>query len=531
MRGNRMVGAKLQIWPISVCRTSVWLTSAWLISILLAAALGSAGLAGELSVTPASMARIGTVDERYQSYNIEMVEVTGGEFWKPYGPERGVQAAPPPKAPGANNSNKNSNLFQYRPPIDLANARLRKLASALAPAYLRVSGTWANTTYFANSDNVPSTPPSGFKGILTRQQWRGMIDFAHAVDARIVTSFAVGAGNRDAAGIWTPDQARRLLDFTGMAGGSIAAAEFMNEPNLPAIGGLPAGYDPAAFGRDFKLFHTFVKQTVPEMMILGPGTINETREASELLAASGSGVDAFSYHHYGALSERCAGAATPEGALSETWLARTDQTLAFYQTLRDQFAPGKPIWLTETAETACGGNPWAVTFLDTFRYLDQLGRLAKAGVQVVMHNTLAASDYALLDQRTLAPRPNYWGALLWRQLMGTTVLDPGVPVQAGLHVYAHCQRGTPGGVALLVINTDRDAPHSLGIANASARFTLDAANLLDATVRLNGNTLTLGPDDGPPPIAGVPASPGILTMAPATITFLAVPTAANTACR
>ena len=170
---------------------------------------------------------------------------------------------------------------------------MRKLASALAPAYLRVSGTWANTTYFADSDNAPSAPPAGFKAILTRQQWREVIDFAHAVNARIVTSFAVGAGNRDAAGIWTPDQARRLLDFTRMAGGRIAAAEFMNEPNLAAIGGLPAGYDPAAYGRDFKVFHAFVKQTVPEMMILGPGAINETPEASELLAASGSGVDAF----------------------------------------------------------------------------------------------------------------------------------------------------------------------------------------------------------------------------------------------
>ena len=180
---------------------------------------------------------------------------------------------------------------------------------------------------------------------------------------------------------------------------------------------------------------------------------------------------------------RCRSAAAariaPEDALSEQWLSRTDQTLAFYRILRDQVRPGKPIWLTETAEAACGGNRWAATFLDTFRYLDQLGRLAKAGVQVVMHNTLAASDYALLDERTLAPRPNYWGALLWRQFMGTTVLDPGVPLHAGLHVYAHCQRGTPGGVALLVINTDRDASHSLKMADASERYTLDAANLLD----------------------------------------------------
>jgi len=37
------------------------------------------------SLDPAKMPAIGTVDERFQSYNIEMVEVIGGRFWKPYG--------------------------------------------------------------------------------------------------------------------------------------------------------------------------------------------------------------------------------------------------------------------------------------------------------------------------------------------------------------------------------------------------------------------------------------------------------------
>lgn len=31
-----------------------------------------------------NMRRIGVVDDRFQSYNIEMAEVTGGRFWKPY---------------------------------------------------------------------------------------------------------------------------------------------------------------------------------------------------------------------------------------------------------------------------------------------------------------------------------------------------------------------------------------------------------------------------------------------------------------
>ena len=490
---------------------------ACLISTLLIALTCPGAFTKELSVTPATMARIGTVDERFQSYNVEMIEVTGGRFWKPYGP---------------NTWNVHSDLYEYRTPIDLTNARLRRLAAALAPAYIRVSGTWANTTFFADSASAPSAPPSGFNGILSRQQWLEVVKFSQAVGAQIVTSFAVSPGTRDAAGIWSPDQARHFLAYTRSIGGTIAAAEFMNEPNLAEMGGAPTGYDAAEYGRDFKVFHSFLKEEFPEVMVLGPGTIGDTTFASELVTASApGGVDAVSYHYYGALSERCNGSAAPEAALSDAWLSRTDQTLSFYRLLRDRFEAGKPIWLTETADAACGGNRWAVTFLDTFRYLDQLGRLAKAGVQVVMHNTLAASDYGLLDERTLAPRPNYWGALLWRQLMGTTVLDAGVPIQTGLHVYAHCQREAPDGVTLLVINTGRDAARSLTLADASERFTLDAASLQDGTVRLNGQPLELDAKDDLPGIAGVRTAAGMLTFAPATITFLSIPATGNSACR
>jgi hypothetical protein len=476
---------------------------------------GSKILAGEGSIDPANMPRIAAVDNRFQSYNIEMVEVTGGRFWKPY------EEHPP----------AGSDLFAYRPPIDLNNAKLRKLAAALAPAYMRVSGTWANSTYVSDAEDSSSASPAGFNGVLTCRRWRDVIGFSQAVDADIVTSFAISPGARDAAGVWTPDQARRLIACTRTAGGRIAAAEFMNEPDLIAISGAPAGYDAAAYGRDVGLFRTFMKQAAPEIMILGPGAAGESALVSDLLAAIGSGMDVFSYHHYGTLSERCIGSSVPEAALSEQWLSRTEQTLAFYRTLRDKFEPGKPIWLTETAEAACGGNRLSATFLDTFRYLDQLGRLARAGVQVVMHNTLAASDYGLLDETTLDPRPNYWGALLWRKLMGATVLDSGVPIEAGLHVYAHCQRGTSGGVALLVINTDRIAAHPLTLAKSSERYTLDATSLRASTVWLNGATLGLDDKGDLPSIAGARTAAGALSFAPATISFLTIPEAANSACQ
>ena len=42
------------------------------------------------------------------------------------------------------------------------------------------------------------------------------------------------------------------------------------------MGGAPAGYDAAAYGRDFKVFRAFVKQAAPDMLVLGPGSVGET---------------------------------------------------------------------------------------------------------------------------------------------------------------------------------------------------------------------------------------------------------------
>jgi hypothetical protein len=499
------------------------------------------------------MLRIGTVDERFQSFNVEMVEVTGGRFWKPYGQVDAIlNAQPSARQPSSNQPvGMDPALFQYRPPIDLTNPRLRKLAAALGPAYVRVSGTWANTTYFHDLDSAaPKTPPEGFHGVLTRQQWKGVVDFSRAVDAKIVTSFATSAGTRDAAGVWTPKQARPFLAYTKAVGGSIAAAEFMNEPTAAAMGGAPKGYDAAAYGRDLAVFRPFAKATAPEMVILGPGSVGEGSalmgagpgaamaylKSEDLLTAAGQVFDAFSYHFYGAVSNRCRSmvpesTTTAEAALSEEWLSRADKVEAFYGDLRDRFEPGKPLWITETADAACGGNPWGSTFLDSFRYLDQLGRLARHGVRVVAHNTLASSDYGLLDENTLTPRPNYWAALLWRRLMGATVLDPGSSPAAGLHLYAHCLRGVPGGVALLVINTDRAEPQSVELAAASDRYTLTARDLSDRLVQMNGSELKPGAGDVMPQLAGAPTPAGHLTFAPASITFLAIPKANNGSCR
>ena len=546
---------------MSKARTIGLYASAALASFSAAVGGASPARAQPVPVAPATLPPVTTIDERYLSYNVEMAEVMGGKFWKPYdtlgnaAAQRSV-ASPTPAAPSSGSSGaglqagQDASMFQARPPIDLSNGRLRKLAAALGPAYVRVSGTWANSAYFHDSD-APPTPPKGFQGVLTRPQWKGVVEFARAVNARIVMSFAISPGVRDAAGVWTPDQARRLLAYTKSIGGEIAAAEFFNEPTMPEYGGAPAGYDATAYARDFAVFRPFAEATVPDMHIVGPAGVGEAvllpamkpgevsvlKTADLLSAAPRPAFDVFSYHFYGAASIRCASMGegaqtTPDAALSEEWLARADRSYAFYGGLRDRFEPGRPAWVTEIADAACGGNPWAATFLDSFRFLDQAARLAKQGVKVIFHNTLAASEYGLLDQSTFAPRPNYWAALLWRRLMGRVVLDARLS-RPGLHLYAHCLRGRSGGVALLAINTSRTEPASVALPTPAERYTLAAAGreLEDGRVRLNGEELALGAGDELPSLQGSRVPPGPVALAPATITFLAVADAGNASCR
>ena len=113
--------------------------------------------------------------------------------------------------------------------------------------------------------------------------------------------------------------------------------------------------------------------------------------------------------------------------------------------------------------------------------------------------------------------------------MGETVLDAG-PNHGDLHVYAHCLRDRPGGVALVAINLSRTAPARIAMPAAAQRYTLTADVLEGRSVKLNGRTLALTGAEQLPALSGAPTRRGALTLAPVSIDFLAVPQAGNPAC-
>ena len=493
-----------------------------------------------IRLVPSSFKQVGTIDQRFQSYNVEMAEVIGGNFWRPYDKNELTKSSEKEVSvnPGIAIDHNNTSLYQAIPPIDLYDTRLRKLAAALGPVYVRVSGTWANTVYFRENDSV-TTLPSGFNGYLTKKQWKGVVDYLKAVDAKLVTSFSVSEGVRDSHGIWTPVEATKLINYTKSIGGDIAAAELFNEPNFGSAGGVK-GYTEERFAKDIAVFSKYVKTTLPNMAIVGPGSVSVGAPLTKIKSAQvldnekmlntqpKPNFDIFSYHFYGAVSQRCASfgkelTTSKDDALSENWLARTDSIFSQYNVLYKKYAAGKPFWLTETADAACGGNPWAVTYLDCFRYLDQMGRLAKNGVDVIFHNTFATSEYGMIDQKTHLPRPKYWAALLWHQLMGTKVLDAGIKTKDGMHLYAHSTAGKNKGVTLLILNTNESDPLVLDIPSSALRYTLSSDELIGMKVKLNGKELVLSEKDELPMMMGEKVKAGVMSFSPSTITFLVIP--------
>lgn len=182
------------------------------------------------------------------------------------------------------------------------------------------------------------------------------------------------------------------------------------------------------------------------------------------------------------------------------------------------------------SESVALTNQRASTFGDALRYADMLGRQAKRGGGTAFAGGLGSRKYGLLDPKTSVPRPNYWVAVLWRRLMDNVVLDSGAS-RLDFHVYAHCLRGVPGGVGLLVVNNNRSVARTLRVAEASQRYTLAADTINARDVKLNGRMLRLGPDKELPMMAGAVERAGPVRLPPATITFLAVPYASNSHCR
>lgn len=493
-----------------------------------------------VTLNPDKLTALREIDERLVSYNIEMTEVTGGTFWKAYTEAQvdGIEEFPVIK-----DWRNMGNLQQWYDPIDTTNPRLIKLAKELGTAWVRVSGTWANKTYYDFDGKCNGKVPEGFQNVLTKKQWLSLLDFVKAIDGKLLVSIANCPGIHAAHEPMPFDQADLLFRTSKEYGVPIAAAEFTNEPNLIAVSGLPAGYTPADHARDHDLFGAWLKENYPECLFVGPCTVGdidmfgkgnegaggglaagyEMVSTEAMLGDYKSPMDVFSYHYYNGVSERGAamGGHWPyETILSEFYLSIAAHCARQYAPKRNRYVPGGQMWVTESGDAGCGGNTWASTYADVPRTLNELGEFSTVTSGVIFHNTLASSDYGYLKHGTFEPRPNYYAVLLWNRLMGKTCYATGEEIREGAHVYCHSRKDGKESCVYLVINNSWTETTTVELPGVAEIYALTGTTgMRSRTMCLNGKELVLGENDELPELAGVKVS-GKVEVAPGSCTFI-----------
>lgn len=441
--------------------------------------------------------------------------------------------------------------------IDLSDAYLTALAVQLSraaaasgggPMHLRVGGSASNGLYYS---------PAGVPG-------RGADGSTCVTDASLAAldAFAVRAGLRvtlclpyqtrggrwdpsiNASALWAMVGARNLSSFSGWSLG--------NE----LIGAL----SPSArqqYAADYVAFRAAVSAQAPAWAqdVVGPsaaGWPGDDVIAPFLQANARSAHMSLSIHAYS--FSNCSLAAYT----SKAGIERMAHYYSAFVAARDANAPGMPVYLEEMATQAGGGcDGLSNRFVSGLWFMHALGLAGQMGVHRVTRQDLAGWSFASgVSRYTLAgppgwvgasqgaptPHPDWFAAVLWRQIMGAKVLPATLAaapaVNDTLAVHAWCAAGGGGAVALAFVNL---APAAVelalaGVPAAAVRteffLTPPGGNLTADALLLNGEAWGVDAAGRLPqlPVPGRAVQGSPIFLPPTSYGFLVLPAAGAAAC-
>ncbi|NXA40184.1 HPSE Heparanase, partial [Eudromia elegans] len=469
----------------------------------------------------------------------------------------------------------------------LSNARLRTLARALAPGFLRFGGTKTDFLIFdpsrdstleekilrelqvkqdacglrsgfsAIESRLLTQWPAQEKLILKEQYWRKhknttitrntvdiLYSFANCSRFRLV--FGLNALLRKNGLQWDSSNARLLLDYCAAQGYDMAW-ELGNEPNsFRKKSGIYI--DGFQLGQDFvHLRHLLNNYTLyRRAQLYGPDVGQPQKHTQKLLRSflksGGKVIDSVTWHHYYVNGRH----ATREDFLSPDVLDTFATAIRDVLEIVDGTVPNKKVWLGETSSAYGGGAPkLSNTYVAGFMWLDKLGLSARQGIDVVMRQVFfGAGTYHLVDAN-FEPLPDYWLSLLYKKLVGTKVLRVSLKggAQRRLRVYLHCTntlhpKYRDGDVTLFALNLYNATrylrlPNSLSSKHVDEYLLLPHGreNILSRSIQLNGRVLRMVDDTMLPALTEKPLGPGSTLGLPAfSYGFYVIKNAKATAC-
>eukprot|EP00756_Hemistasia_phaeocysticola_P057528 Hpha_TRINITY_DN34128_c0_g1::TRINITY_DN34128_c0_g1_i1::g.75827::m.75827/K07964/HPSE; heparanase len=359
------------------------------------------------------------------------------------------------------------------------NAKIRRMAQQLTPAYLRFGGTSQDWTCYdfpgVTKQSPNCTGPTGLEKFLhlNGTVLSGIHDFVKAAGYDFV--FGVNLCSlRDANNKWDPSQGfNQMLTYAAEHNISFYGLELGNEPDLKLKHNLPSGITPQAVAEDYATFNTVLKGTsgYEGVKVIGNDVsyriTSYMTEWAQLL--SPSTVNIFTWHFYYGCGSKCGAAGVQPWQFHDPKVM--DKVIVNFHDanqVKDTYnarGGNAEVWLGETSSTYGGGTINASSsFVAGFLWLDKLGLAARMGHKVVCRQVLAHSNYGMIDYDN-NPNADWWTAVLWKRLVGREVLDVAGSTSLGrtLRAYAFCAKSGSGAVVAVVLNT----------LNESASFSFD----------------------------------------------------------
>lgn len=469
-----------------------------------------------------------------------------------------------------------SGIIRYRwQEWNFRSKRLRTLAAALSPCYLRLGGTDADFMVFNPQERVGNhlrlnrndhmkvhdmqldtcdgwkycKPKNTTKFTMTREDWDNINMFSMDVGWRMLFDFNVLLSN---GSDWSPTNARKLLQYTAHRNyATNIDFELGNEPNA-FFHNFNRSITGQQLGRDFQVLKNIINEySFSLSSLFGPDVTRPVHRHSksvkflkQFLQVAGHTVDAITWHQYYINGRTAVLENFTDPAILD---ALKTQIETVQKVVKHEKLSRKKVWLGETSSAWGGGaKGLSDSFVAGFMWLDKLGLSAAHGIDVVMRQSFVRGHYALLDQ-DLEPRPDYWLSLLYKQLVGTKVLRVSMKDKTGqFRLYAHCTASPkhskqvpkypPGAVTLYGMNLNDDADLSvLNFADDVVHQYLltphKHGKLKSHLVRLNGKTLKMVDDDTFPAMKPLVIKPGRdASIPPKTFGFFVIPYIRAQAC-
>jgi heparanase 1 len=359
------------------------------------------------------------------------------------------------------------------------------ICQMLRPAFVRIGGTASATiTYDMSTGAAAATSspslqqrPAAHGGYSPQQpyrlpaaHWSAVCSWAAKVGWPIVFGLNLlsnRTGGANGTEHWVADNAVSLIGYTTKHHpGAVAGWELGNEPEgwKRNFGFSLSNSEIAA---DFARLRSLLRSefSASQYLVVGPdqgiqgclhsGSCGHYEELVALLMQHDS-IDVSSFHFYNMgknVNPQAEAALFTDPATFD--LTKRATLLAVNATRGNSpSSPAFPVWLGETATASGGGLAGSSgTYTATLLMLDKLGSVGRWGGTGLMRQSLFAGQYALLDPATYLPRPTFFVAAIFTQLVGTHVLavDGDGASNRTLRVYARCANVDRYGVGAVVV--------------------------------------------------------------------------------